>query len=200
MIGSLRRLRPGHHRREVDDLAVVFRLRLGPNLAHRLDLLAHPLEAGFEVGTVVLHLVLVPATADAEEEPPLRHLVERGGELGGLDRIALDDEADAGADLQCLGRGRRGGQDHERVHRVVIHFRHIAAAGEWRLAAQRDVRMLGRPQRLEPARLARVRQLDDRHRIIGVKHESAEIHAALPSMRQRTDRDCFVAALLATTS
>src|SRR5580704_15461929 len=37
----LRRLGPGHHRRKADELAVMFRLVLGPDLLHRRDLLAH---------------------------------------------------------------------------------------------------------------------------------------------------------------
>jgi len=34
----LRRLGPGHHRRKADELAVMFRLVLGPDLLHRRDL------------------------------------------------------------------------------------------------------------------------------------------------------------------
>ena len=86
----------------IDDVAMVFRLRLGPDLLHRLDLLAHLLHAGGKDGAVVLDLLLVPAAADAEQEPPARHLVDRGDELGGLDRVALDDEAHAGGYLELL--------------------------------------------------------------------------------------------------
>jgi len=42
----LQRLGPSHHRREVDDIAVVFRLILGPDRLHRLDLLAQFLKTG----------------------------------------------------------------------------------------------------------------------------------------------------------
>ncbi len=50
---------------------------------------------------VVVHLLGVPAGADAEQEAPVRDLVERGDLLGGLDRVALHDEADAGRDLRA---------------------------------------------------------------------------------------------------
>src|SRR6202007_438374 len=37
----LPRLRPGPHFREIDNIAVIFGFKLGPDLLHRLDLLAH---------------------------------------------------------------------------------------------------------------------------------------------------------------
>ena len=54
-----------------------------------------------------LDLVLVPAEADAEHEAAARQLVERRDRLGGDDRLALRDEADAGADDEPLGRRPR---------------------------------------------------------------------------------------------
>ena len=95
----LHRLRPGHHRVEIDDIAVVFRLVLGPDRLHRLDLLAHLLHARREDRVVVLDLLLVPTAADAEDEAPARHLIDRGDELGSLDRVALDHQGDAGRHL-----------------------------------------------------------------------------------------------------
>src|SRR6516165_10392543 len=62
----LHRLRPGHDRAELDKLAVIFRLGLGPDRLHRFDLLAHLLHAGRENGAVVLDLLLVPSATDAE--------------------------------------------------------------------------------------------------------------------------------------
>jgi hypothetical protein len=38
---------------------------------------------------VVLHFILVPAAADTEQKAAVRHLIDRGDELGGLDRVAL---------------------------------------------------------------------------------------------------------------
>ena len=40
------------------------------------------------------HLVLVPAIADAGQETAARDLVDRGDLLGGLDRVALRDQAE----------------------------------------------------------------------------------------------------------
>jgi len=59
------------------------------NLAHRLDLLAHPLEARGE-DRAVSSISSWFQAADAEQEAAARHLVERSGELRGLDRVALD--------------------------------------------------------------------------------------------------------------
>jgi len=86
----LHRLWPGHDSAELDELAVIFRLRLGPDRLHRPNLLTHRLHARPKDGAVVLDLLLVPAAADPEQEAPARDLVERGDELGGLDRVALD--------------------------------------------------------------------------------------------------------------
>ena len=157
-----------------DDVAVVFRLRLGPDLLHRLDLLAHLLHAGGENRVVVFDLLLVPATADAEEEAPARDLIDRGDELGGLDRVALDHEADAGRDLEPLCGAGRGGQRHKRVHHVVIALRQLGIGA--RPPRHRDMRVLGRPDRVEPALLERYPQLGRGDRVIGEKDRSADIH------------------------
>src|SRR5438105_14998006 len=101
-VGLLHRLRPGPHFHDPNDLAATFRLGLGPDLLHRLDLLAHLFKTGREDGAVALDLVLVPAAADAEQKPAARDVVDRGDELRGLDRVALNDEAHPGADLQSL--------------------------------------------------------------------------------------------------
>ncbi len=145
----LRRLGPAPDRVEVHELAVVLGLVLRPDLLHRLDPLAHELEAAARVGAVVAHLLAVPAGADAEQEAPAREPVERGDLLGGHDRIALDHQADAGAQLDALGRGRRERQRHERVQRVAVLGRQHVAARVGRLAADRDVRVLGDEQRVE---------------------------------------------------
>ena len=44
-------------------------------------------------------------------------------------------------------------QPHERVERVAVLARQLAAAGVGRVAAHRDVRVLGEEERLEPALL-----------------------------------------------
>jgi hypothetical protein len=109
------------------------------------DTLARQLVAAGESGAVVGHLVLVPAVADAEQEATARDLVDRSDLLGGLDRVALGDQADAGAEQQRLGHRRGRPQHHERVHHVVVFLRQIPAAGKGRLARQRNVGMLGHP-------------------------------------------------------
>src|SRR6516165_7431651 len=104
----LHRLRPGHDRVELHKLAVIFRLCLGPDRLHRFDLLAHLLHTRPKDGAVVLDLLLVPAAANAEQKAPARNLVERRDKLGGLDRVALDHQTDAGREFEPLGRtGRR---------------------------------------------------------------------------------------------
>ena len=131
-------------------------------------------------GAVVFHFVLVPAAADAKQETSLAHLVDRGDQLGGLDRVALLHQQHAGAEFDGLGNLAGRGQHHERVHRVVVRFGQVAASRKWRLARQRDMRVLGRPHRLETALLERAGKLHRRHRIVGKEHRAAEMHATLP--------------------
>ena len=161
---------------------MVFGFRLCPDLLHRLDGFAHPFEAGGVDGAVVFHLVLVPPAADPEQEAALADLIDRGHQLGGLDRVALLHQQHAGAEFDGLGdlAGRR--QHHERVHRIVILFGQIAAAGKRRLARQRDMRVLRRPDGLETALLKRMGQRHRRHRIVGEEHRATELHVILPCM------------------
>src|ERR1700680_1244620 len=63
----LRRLGPGHHRRKADELAVMFRLVLGPDLLHRRDLLAHLLRADLVNRAVVFRLFGIPKKTGSHE-------------------------------------------------------------------------------------------------------------------------------------
>src|SRR5204862_5495789 len=93
---------------EAHELAVELRLLLRPDGLHGQHPLAQDLPARLEWGAMVLHLLGVPAAADAEQEAAAREAVEGGDLFGRRDRIALDDQADAGAELELLGRrGRR---------------------------------------------------------------------------------------------
>ena len=116
------RFGPGNHRIEMDELPMAFGLRFRPDFLHRLDGFAHPLEAGCIDGAVVFHFVLVPASADAKQEASLAHLVDRGDQLGGLDRVTLLHQQHAWAEFDGLGDLASGSQHHERVHGVVILF------------------------------------------------------------------------------
>src|SRR5205823_9134702 len=63
---------------ELDELTGIFRLRAPPDLLHRLDALAHQLEARGERRAMVGHLLFVPAAADAEQQPAVRQPVDGG--------------------------------------------------------------------------------------------------------------------------
>jgi hypothetical protein len=89
---------------------------VGPDLLHRLDLLAQFLSAGLVNGAVIFHVLGIPATADAEQEATLRHLVELGNQLCGLDCVALDYQTDSSAEFEPLGDGGCGTQ------RVLVAF------------------------------------------------------------------------------
>ena len=138
----LDRLRIAPHGAEVDKLAVIFGDFLGPDFLHRLDALAQNLPALFEIGAVIFHLLGVPATADAEDDAAVGDDVERRDLFRQHDRIALDDEADTGAELDALGGYRGGGQSNELIVRVPILGGQITAARPGRLAVGRDVGVL----------------------------------------------------------
>ena len=77
-------------------------------------------EAGRIDSAVVFHFVLVPATPDSEQEPSPAHLVDRGDQLGGLDRVALLSERHAGTEFDGSRTLGGCGQNNKRVHRVVV--------------------------------------------------------------------------------
>ena len=177
---------------KLDVLAVVLGLVLGPDLLHRQHLLAQLAEPRLVLGAVVLHLLAVPAGADPEQEAAARERIEARHLLRQDDGVALDDETDAGAHLEPLGRGRGRHQRHERVEGVPVVLGQRRAAGPGRLAAGRDVRVLGHEQRLEAPVLAGARELVDADGVVGGEHEDAQVHRILPSRIVRA-RDELIA-------
>src|SRR5205814_2813005 len=130
-------LRPRPDRIEPHELAVERSGVLGPDLPHREHPLAQQAEARLEGRAVVFHLLGVPAAADAEEEAPAREEVEARDLLGQGDRIVLDDQADARADLERAGYRGRGGERDEGVERVRVLARELGPAGKGRAPASR---------------------------------------------------------------
>src|SRR5882672_9164880 len=99
----LSRFGPAPDRFKVHVLAVELGDVLGPDLFHGTHLLDHLPEARLEHSAVMLHLFCVPAATNAKEKAAARKSIEARHFLGGDDRIALDDEANASAKLQILG-------------------------------------------------------------------------------------------------
>ena len=180
---ALHRLGPRPDAIEVDELAVEGRLVAGPDLAHGQRALAHDAKAGGRIGPVVAHLLEVPAGADAELEAPAGEVVERGGLVGQGDRVALDDQRDAGADPQALGGRRDRAQRHERIERVRVLARQLVAARPRALAAGGDVRVLGDEERLEAGVLGGAAERDGRDGLVGDEHRQAELHWATSGAR-----------------
>ena len=171
---------------EVDEFAVILGLVLRPDLLHRGDPLAEELPAAVELRPVMEHLLRVPPPADAEQHASTREMVEARHFLGEDDRIALDHQADPGAELER--RGHRGGrrERHERVERVPVLARQIAPARPRTPAAGRDVGVLRHEQALEPAALGLERQVVDAHRVVGGELKHAVFHGdRASSMRWR---------------
>ena len=174
----LRRLRPLLHLAEIDELAVIFGLFLGPDGLHRLDSLARQFVPALEFGAVVLDLLLVPAIADAEQEAAVGKLVDGGNHLRGDDRIALGHQGDAGADPELRRHGRRGIEGQERIHQFVIGLDQSAARRIGRLARGRNVRVFGHPQGFETAFLQRAPQRGRLHGVRGEEHHCADFHGS----------------------
>ena len=104
---SLSGLGPRPDALEVDVLAVVARLILRPDRLDRLDPLGHDRHPHARVGAVVEHLLPVPAGAHAELQAPAGEMVDARHLLGGGDRVALDNQADAAADRAASTSSRR---------------------------------------------------------------------------------------------
>src|SRR2546427_12331862 len=91
----------------------------------------------------------IPPPADPEEDAAARQPIEGGDLLGRGDRVALDDEADAGAELETLGRPRRRHERDERVVRRPVVPRQLAPAGPGAPPARGNVSMLREPHGFE---------------------------------------------------
>src|SRR5262249_23302438 len=76
------------------------------------------------------------------------------------------------------GDGGRRGQGDEGIHHVVVLLGQVAALGKGRAARERNVRVLGRPHRLEAALLEGPRQLGGGHRVVREEDRGAEVHRA----------------------
>jgi hypothetical protein len=180
----LNRLWPRPERVEVDELAVVLGLVPGPDRLHRLDPLAHQRKPRPGVRAVRLHLLPVPAGADAEQEAPAGDPVDRRHLLGGDDRVALDDQTDPGGERQPLGHGRDRPERHEGVVHVAVLARQLAAGRVRRPARSRDVRVLGHEQRLEPVLLDDPPELVRLDRVVRREHHQADVHG--PALWRRS--------------
>src|SRR5215210_2037141 len=96
------------------ELALEDRLVLGPHAVNYLASLPehpHPLGHFGEAVAVGAPLVLVPARAQAEEEPPVAHHVDRRGDLGEERRVAVPVAGDHLPDLYPLGVAGEAGAD-----------------------------------------------------------------------------------------
>ena len=141
---------------------------------------------------MILHLVLVPPDADAEDESTAGDVVERRHLLREDDRIVLRDEADAGAELQSLSDRCGDAQRDERVEDVAVLLGQLAAAGPRSAPADRDVGVLGKPEGVVAPTFRFRRQLRRADRIVGGKDHQAEVHARFLSdaEQERSGRLC----------
>src|SRR5262249_24527851 len=122
----------------------------------------------------------IPAAADTKKKAAAADLINGGNELRGLDGIALLHEQDASAELDALGCTSGSCEDHERIHGLGILFGKFTAAGEWSLARERNMGVLGRLDAIEAPLLQCDCQLRSRHRILGKEHCAAELHVFPP--------------------
>ena len=99
----------------------------GPGRLDRADVVVAQPAALPERQAQVHELGLVPAHADAEDEPPARRLVDGGRRLGRHQRVAVGQYDDAGAELDAPRPPGEKGQERERIRPVRRR-----SAGWWR--------------------------------------------------------------------
>ena len=152
----LHRLGPGPRRPEVDELAVVLGLVVGPDGLHGRQVLADHVVAAGPVDAVVLGLGAVPAEPDAERDPSAREMVEGGHLLGQQDRLVLGGEENAGAESDARGDGGGGGERDQWVEAALVVVE-ADAADERRRRVLLDgkVGVLGDVERVEAELLDR---------------------------------------------
>ena len=142
----LYRLRGTPNLVEVHELAVKLGLLFGPYFLHRQHPLPEHAPSLFEVGAMILHLLGVPAAADAEDESAAGEHVETGYLFCRNDRVTFDNETDAGGHAKFLRRHRGRGQSYKQIVRVPIFLREIAAARVRAAAVCRNMCVLRQPQ------------------------------------------------------
>jgi hypothetical protein len=143
---------------------------------------AGPVAAALERHVEHLELLAEPADAHPELDPAARQHVEVGDLLGRVHRVALGDQADAGAQPQGVGHRRQIGQRGERLEQTGV-----APAGELAVVGVRVAALvvveqhhvLGDPHRLEPP-LLDGRTQGPQERGVGVecaeRNERADLH------------------------
>ena len=110
------------------------------------------------VDAVVLGLGPVPAEADAQGDPTVGEMVERGHLLGQDDGVVLGGQQDAGAEADARGHGRRARQGDERVEAALVVVEpHAFDQRRRHVLADRQMRVLGHPERVEAELLDRQR-------------------------------------------
>jgi hypothetical protein len=124
------------------------------------------------------HLFGVPAAADAKDEAAGRQPVDGGDLHGSMDWIALDDEADAGRELDPLCNRCRCAERDERIVTLVVVLRQLTTPWPWRLAARRNMAVLRQPDGLEIALLRLNRQIGRLYGIICPESILAAVRAS----------------------
>ncbi len=97
--------------------------------------------------------------------------------LGEEDRVVLRGEQDARAQADARGHGGSGGQRDERVETalVVVEADALDERG-WQVLSQREVRVLGEPERVEAELLDRDGERGRRQVAVGERGGDAEPH------------------------
>src|SRR5579875_1940207 len=135
-----------------------------------------------EIEAERVEFLLEPSRADAEDHPAVREHVERGDLLGGIERMALRENQDAGRELDLRGDRRDKGERNQRIgNRNVLAAGNLAALriGIGRLVALRDDDMFDRPERFDAALLRRDRQMRKQVGIAeraGIDEQQAYLH------------------------
>jgi hypothetical protein len=162
---------------EIHELTVKLGDLFRPELLHGQDLLADQRSATLHVDTVVLHLLVVPAVADAENQTPSRDEIKRGELLGEGNRIVLRNQPDRGTQPDPLGQCGRGTQSHVGVEAALVLFTQNRVPG-WRRRspADGDVGVLGDVKRVEASVLGLLGQLNGAHGQVRCVHRDADLH------------------------
>ena len=155
---------------------------VGPHNFHCLDSLLHQGEARRRVRAMVRHFFEVPTGTDSKLEASVAEAIEARDLFGRDDRVALDDQADAGADLDLRGDGGSDAQRHERVIGAVVVTGQFRPARPRRRSTGWNVGVLGKPEAVESARLGLSGQRRRVNRFVGREDENANFHSPIMTL------------------
>ena len=150
---------------------------IAPERLHGEDLLPNQFAPMLHIDPVILHLLVIPAESDAENETAGGDDVEGGQLFCEGDVIVLRRQADPGSQLDAIGHGGRSRQGDVGVRRAAVFLgEHRFASGGRRAPTRGDMRVLGNIERVKPSIFGFLGQFDRADACVRSVNRDPDLH------------------------